>query len=616
MPHAEPRLLHEFYASFIKPYTIRGRENMRETSARDLEEAIRLLQAGSTAHSLEHQHLDFKVDGRSADDDLVNIAEAAACFANASGGLVVVGVHDRIAGPQAIIGSRLDPERTRSRIYELTEPSLLVDVIARKHAGVQIVVVDVPASVTVHSAKSRIPSERIGDSCSQMSTDRIASVIAERRGLDWSASASGTKASSCDPIALAAVRRLLERAVSPAGRRLAQQTQDIDVLRGLGVVTEDDRLTNAGALLVTNQYEQTATFSYVHKRTPTGTVTANEQLSGPLVLLLEQLFQLIGARIDTTPVSIGKGQQLHVSDLPEAAIREVVVNAAMHRDYRGLGRVTVEHTQTQLVVTSPGGFVSGVRADNVLTTSSRPRNGQLAGALRALGYAETAGSGVDKMYAEMARLGHQPPSFLSEGDHVRVTLIGGAPNSALTRFVATLPPEETEDADTMTILLTLLTQRTVTADGLVPLLQKSGTSEAQSVLERLSSERVPLLEPTRETSRKTLPRYRLREGPLAALGAAVTYRRRTTDQLDRKVIELLRETGSINARMVRVFLDLDAQTASRLIADLMKRDLLEKSPGPERGPSVSYGPGAAFPVKVRHHRAASGSDEQLEFPME
>lgn len=197
-----------------------------------------------------------------------------------------------------------------------------------------------------------------------------------------------------------------------------------------------------------------------------------------------------------------------------------------------------------------------------------------------------------------------------------MTLIGGAPNSALTRFVATLPPEETEDADTMTILLTLLTQRTITAQQLVPILQKSGTSEAQSVLERLSSERVPLLEPTRDSSRRTLPRYRLREGPLAALGAAVTYRRRTADQLDRKMIELLRETGSINARMVRVLLDVDSQTTSRLIADLIKRDLLVKSPGPGRGPNVTYGPGTAFPARIRHHRAVpeTGTEDRFDVP--
>jgi len=116
-----------------------------------------------------------------------------------------------------------------------------------------------------------------------------------------------------------------------------------------------------------------------------------------------------------------------------------VVNAVMHRDYRIPDRTVVDHAPTRLAVTSPGAFVTGVTAQNILTTSSRTRNPQLAIAIRTVGLAETAGSGVDRMYAEMARLGHQPPSFDSDQSSVRVTLLGGAPNSHLARFVATFP---------------------------------------------------------------------------------------------------------------------------------------------------------------------------------
>ncbi|MGI8876948.1 MAG: ATP-binding protein [Egibacteraceae bacterium] len=54
-------------------------------------------------------------------------------------------------------------------------------------------------------------------------------------------------------------------------------------------------------------------------------------------------------------------------------------------------------------MTSPGPFVSGVTVNNVLTTSSRSRNATPARAVRTLGLAETAGTGVDRMYVEMAR---------------------------------------------------------------------------------------------------------------------------------------------------------------------------------------------------------------------
>ena len=150
----------------------------------------------------------------------------------------------------------------------------------------------------------------------------------------------------------------------------------------------------------------------------------------------------------------------------------------------------------------------------------------------------------------------------------------------------------------MLILLTLLTHRTIDAAELTPVLQKPDIEETQSVLARLSGERLRLLEPTRESARRAYPRYRLREEALTALGPAVSYRRRTTDQIDRKVIELARETGTINSRMVRILLDLDMAGASRVLSNLVDRGVLVKTSEASRGPGVTYGKGPAFPHRT------------------
>lgn len=55
---------------------------------------------GATADSVESGTLDFKRQGRSRDDAVRGLAETAACFANANGGVVVVGVRDRPGGPE------------------------------------------------------------------------------------------------------------------------------------------------------------------------------------------------------------------------------------------------------------------------------------------------------------------------------------------------------------------------------------------------------------------------------------------------------------------------------------------------------------------------------------
>lgn len=479
-----------------------------------------------------------------------------------------------------------------------------------------LLVLRVPNSTQVHSAGGKLPSERIDKHCMPMTTERITIVTAQKTGRDWSAGESHVPVSDVDPLAMQVARDMLRRSVDEAKRRLAESS-DIDLLRAVGVVHSDQTLTNAGSLLFAKTYHSQILLSYTHRRTPAGQLTANEHLPGPLVIAIDRAFDLIAARLETTPVSIGKGQQLHIADLPEAAVREAVINALMHREYFSEQKTSLEHTVTQLRVTSPGGFVPGVNVGNVLTTSSRTRNTNLAGAMRMLGLAETAGSGVDKMYAEMARVGHEPPRYAADPTSVEVTLLGGAPNTSLARYVASLPPEEAADADTMLILLTLLTRRTVGAEDVITLLQKSSVDEAQAVLTRLTSDTVRLLEPTRETARRARPKYRLREEALSGLGPAVTYRRRTTDQLDRKIIELVAETGTINGRMVRILLDLDTMGASRVLADLVERRVLQKTSEATRGPSVTYGRGKDFPAKSRRgSQAEKGTSSGRQLPLE
>jgi ATP-dependent DNA helicase RecG len=552
---------------------------------------------GRAARDVETEQLDFKTVGRSLPDTLTDLAAAAACFANQHGGTVVVGVSDHPGGPGALVGAeRLDAAETRRAIFERTEPPLTVDVADLNFEGVRLVVITVPESAAVHAVSGR-HTQRIGTSCMPMSAEQIARLVADRRGEDWTDQATNTPVGAVDPLAMTTARQFLREATDPARRGFADLS-DTDLLRALGVVTPSGLLNRAGVLLFVSDPHAREHTAYVHRRTPAGDLTANEQFSGPFVTTLARVLDLISARTDTTSVDVSPLVQLQVADLPPTAIREALVNAVMHRDYRDSARIVVEHTATRLAVTSPGPFVSGVTTSNVLSTASRSRNPRLAEAIRKLGLGETAGMGVDRMYAAMAQLGHQPPRFETDQATVRVTLIGGAPNTQVARFVQSLPDGSADDADTMLTLFTLLHTRIVNATALGPLLQKP-VAEAQAVLDRLASPPFDLVEPTRETVRRANPNYRLRETPLRSLGTAVTYRRRTTDSVDSRVLDLLRETGTINARMVRLVLETDASTTSRILGDLVERGLLVKTSAAERGPSVTYGSGPKMPTSKK-----------------
>lgn len=571
-------------------------------------EALLRIEAGERARDLENDTLEFKTQGRSIPDTLRDLAEAVACFANGRGGSLVVGVVDDIPGTGAFVGTTLDVDLTRRRVYELTDPRLtvMVDVVA--WAGHQLLVLGVPQSPDVHAVAGR-SVERIGTGCEPMSNSRIATLVAERRGDDWSAHDSELSLDAVDPLAIRQARSMLERSDDPK-RRAHARASDPDLLRALGLVSSAQTLVQAGALLFGTLSKPGGQIAFAHRRTPAGQLVVNERLDAPVLLAIQRTFDLIDTRVDRTSVNLPGGQQLQLADLPDAAVREAVVNAVMHRDYRRSGAVQVEHAPTRLAVTSPGPFVTGVTVDNVLTTSPRSRNPLLSGAIRMLGLAETAGTGVDRMYAAMARLGHQPPVFSADTDQVMVALLGGAPNTFLARFTASLPVEESEDADTMLVLLTLLGRQTVTAATMAPLLQKP-EPEALAVLDRLASEPAHLVERTRDSTRRLRPVYRLREHVVTALGPALTYRRRTTDQADRKIVGLVREAGRVNARMVKILLDIDTVPASRLLSDLVERGILVKTSHAQRGPGVTYGPGPSFPDASprRRRRSPSGSED-------
>ncbi|WP_147251545.1 ATP-binding protein [Blastococcus sp. TBT05-19] len=564
------------------------------------------MEDGARASSAESPTLDFKTDGRSPGDTAENLAEAAACFANAAGGCIVVGVADRKAGRDAFVGTQLDPNRLQRRIYEVTSPPLIVTVEEHNWAEQRLLVITAPRSPDVHQVKGKA-TERVGTACEPMSAVRIAAVVAERRGDDWSAADSGVPRSAVVAGTLTEARRLLAEAPDAERRRWADSS-DRDMLRRLGLLATAGTLTNAGALLLVAN-EASPLISYVHRRSRSGELSTNQQLSAPGLTALLRTFELIENRVDRTPVNLPNGQQLFIADLPDLAVREAVVNAFMHRDYQSTGMVQIEHSSTRLAVTSPGAFVLGVTPENILTVSSRPRNPALAGVIRQLGLAETAGVGVDRMYAEMVKVGHQPPTFTGDQFRVAVTLHGGAPNTAVTRFATTLPEDRRSDPDTLLVMLALLGKRNVTASELAPTLQKDD-DEVEAILLQLATPAVGFIERTRESANARAGIYRLRDQAVAALGPAVTYRRRVSDDTDRKVIEIVREAGQVNGRIVRTLVDVDTPTASRILADLVDRQILVKTSEAQRGPSVTYGPGPQFPSSRPRKRSAKKQESR------
>ncbi|HEX6236150.1 MAG TPA: ATP-binding protein [Acidimicrobiales bacterium] len=552
--------------------------------------ALTSIALGITARDMEADQLEFKQVGRDLKETLRILADAAVCFANARGGDIVLGVVDDQSGPDAFqdVPPGLSFDAIRKGIFDRTRPSLTCFVTERLEHGRRLVIVSVPPGVGTCSNAAGLATRRLGRECLPFTPDQQREVLAARGLLDWSSGTTDVRSVDLDPLEVERLRHLLRR----AGRdELASQDSD-RLLVDLRLASSDGRATRAGLLLLAPAEVLAGhlpEYGYSYQYRPTSGAEATNRLRGrqPMLAAIELLIEAVERRSQMEPLNLPGGVQITLSDYPIDAVRELVVNALIHRSYETHGTVDIEHTGDQLTISSPGGLVAGVTPANILTYPSTPRNRLLTETVAVLQLAERTGQGVDRAYREMLRSGKEPPTFHAEDVLVRAVLEGGAGNTSFVRYISELPDTLGRDVDVLLALSMLRRRRTIDAVGLSGVIQRS-PAEAQRILQRLSEARVA--EPTRRTAHHPTPTYRLRAEAVAALARALTYHRRQLDGSDEKVLEHIREYGYVTNRTVQRMFDIDVYRARNLLADMRARGLIVKIGEARGGPGVRYGP--------------------------
>lgn len=566
----------------------------------ELEALLRPIVRGTSAAKLESAVVDFKTESASPKQTFADLTDAAVCFANASGGHIVVGVRDQPGGGEALVGTALEVDLLRQRVHELTDPHLTVEVRAAESSGARLLVVSVPKGLEVYATTKGQATRRFGTQCRPMRPDEMVRLAEERRGMDWSSLTVDRPGTAVDGTALAVLRTFISASGRPGADALGR-LGDGALLEELGLVVAG-RLTRAGEILLCRHADGVAEdiVVYLHRRTPSGEADAVRRWTTPLITAYAELMDAIAVRQGITPVTLGSGVQMQIEDYPTSAVREAVVNALVHGDHRYRESTRVVHSPESLTITSPGPLVAGVTPTNILATG-KPRFPLLARTLRRAGLAEDLGQGVDRMFRDMIRSGREVPTITESSDRVEVVLAGGPPNKRIAEFVESLPDVEREDTDALLVIHFLCEHRAVSAAQLASVIQRQA-GEAQRVLQRLSSSPADLLEPTAGTLSRRQPNYRLRGAALAALGPAVRYHRRAQSEIDRKVVAHVREYGYINNGTVQRLFDLDVYQGRDLLRELVGREVLVRTSAQSRGPAVRYGPGPSFPKRVPRRR--------------
>jgi ATP-dependent DNA helicase RecG len=483
----------------------------------------------------------------------------------------------------------------RGRIRDLTLPALVtsVDTLDEPEGRLLLVVVgrnggSEPHSVRVSKNGGRRTPRRVGTRCHDM--ERLAELVAwseQRTSYDWSAASSGRPVSSARTPAIQALRDLLRRSGEAERLRVAD-LDDTELLRRLQLLRGDGMLNRGGELLVCAADSP----RLVYLNRPSGSARAERRVELTGRGLAEELQAITDAisaagRIVDLPDTDGLVRRA-ASALPEPVVREALVNAIMHRDWEVPEPVVVEQSGDTLVVFSPGTLFGGVTIDSLLTTQSRTRNRLLGDVLRSLRVAEREGTGVDRMYIELIRLGHRPPAFEERDGGVRVAIVGGDPVPEVVCAHNALPSSLRDDARAAVVIDLLRSASSITLTELAGRVHQSDAELADFL--RLA-EQSGLLRPTASPRPGGVAAWRLADQVRSALGPVLPYFSRPIHESVSLVERLARQQGIVRNQDVQDLLGVNQPRASQILRRATEDGKIRLAPGARpTGRGTAYAP--------------------------
>jgi ATP-dependent DNA helicase RecG len=377
----------------------------------------------------EHQRLDYKslqtVTGpRAAWDEL---AGDCVCFANGSGGRLVIGIEDDKTPPPA--DQRLDPslpERVAKRVKELT---VNVEVVGRIEAhprtGGDLLVLDIPRAAGVASTSKGRYFVRVGDACQPVVGDDILRLISERPQVPWEfLTTQGVARAAADPVAVG--RLLAGLRGSDRVKPSVKDKTEGELLTHYNLADEG-RLTNLGVLLLGTPADRSRLGSFPIVQALKYDNAGNKVYKQVWDDYTLSPVQLVGEIWATVPdfreaYEIPSGLlRVSVPAFAQEVVRELLVNALVHRPYTQRGDIFLNLHPDRLEVVNPGRLPLGVTPANILHISRR-RNEGLARVFHDLGLMEREGSGFDLMYERLLASGRREPTVVEGQDWVRVTV--------------------------------------------------------------------------------------------------------------------------------------------------------------------------------------------------
>lgn len=360
------------------------------------------------------------------------IRKAICALANdlpgAGGGYLVIGVDDKgqpVGGLDVSDEALLKITEYRDQGLILDRPSMVVT--AEKFRGVDVILVKVNASRTPPVRFDNVVYVRPGPSTRRATRDDERVLSERRRFFETPFDVRTVPGSELADLDLELFRseylpQAVDQSVLEENHRSIEQQ-----LASLRLADVDGSPTVLGLLLVGLNPTERLPGAYVqfvrYEGVDVGGAILDEQdIRSNVIDTAERLEIVLRGHLRTRLVQISGFREEQRPNYPFDALREVCMNAIMHRNYESSNApVRIAWFEDRIEVTNPGGPFGQVRADNFDRVNDY-RNPSLAAAMKSLGYVNQFGRGIGRIRSSLRRNGNPDPIFQVDDSSWTVTM--------------------------------------------------------------------------------------------------------------------------------------------------------------------------------------------------
>lgn len=198
-------------------------------------------------------------------------------------------------------------------------------------------------------------------------------------------------------------------------------------LRSWGILVERDGKdypSNAYAILTGCGGLRIATQCGVFKGETRAVFVDRREYTGPIWEQIEEVFQFVLRNIHLGANIVGLYRQ-DVYEIPPDAIRELIINAVVHRSYLDHSNIQVAIYDNRLEITSPGKLPMGQTLERMKEGYSQIRNEALACAFSYMNLIEHWGSGIPRIISKVKEAGLREPEFIGGEVDLRINIYRG-----------------------------------------------------------------------------------------------------------------------------------------------------------------------------------------------